>query len=130
MRTAIEEAAGEVCRRMNPKGPARGPDWVLVAALVREVIQMLIARCAPTPEAGYRYLTRKFGPVELLLGLARRRDRRIRWAVTACWRGPEDQLRELQAAVLSAIKRRLTPTLMDRLYRECDPAGKRPEVRT
>jgi hypothetical protein len=129
MRTAIEQAAGEIRQAMGRNGRVQGPEWALILELVREVIQVLIARCAPTPEAGYRYLTRRFGPVELLFGADRRRDRRIRWTVAACWRGPADQLADVQAAVLSAVRRRLTRQLMERLYRECDSTAVR-EVRT
>jgi hypothetical protein len=119
MPSAIEQAAGEIRRTMTADGKAEAPDWSVVTELVRELVWDLIAGCAPTPAAGYAYLTREFGPVERLLGAGRRRERRIRRAVAAHWHGPADRLGEVEAAVLSAIRRRLSRLMMDHLYGEC-----------
>ena len=119
MPSAIEQAAGEIRRATTANGKVAALDWVLVADLVRDLVWALIVGCAPTPAAGYAYLTREFGPIERLLGAERRRERRIRRAVAAHWRGPADRLAEVQAAVLSAIRGRLSRLMMDHLYGEC-----------
>jgi hypothetical protein len=119
MASAIEQAAGEIRHAMAADGKAEALDWVLVADLVRNLVWALIVGCAPTPAAGYAYLTREFGPVERLLGAERRREGRIRRAVAANWRGPADRLSEVEEAVLSATRRRLSRLMMDQLYGEC-----------
>lgn len=119
MPSAIEQAAGEIRRTMTAGGKAEAPDWSLVINLVRDLVRALFVGCAPTPAAGYAYLKRDFGPLERLLGAERRRERRIRRAVTANWHGPADRLGEVEDAVLSAIRRRLSRLMMDQLYGEC-----------
>jgi hypothetical protein len=119
MRSAIEQAADEIRRAMTADGRAEGPEWSLVVELVRDLVWELIVGCAPTPAAGYAYLTREFGPIERLFGAERRRERRVRRAVAARWRGPADRLGEVQAAVLAGIGRRLSRLMMDHLYAEC-----------
>jgi len=57
--------------------------------------------------------------LKVILGAGRRRERRIRRAVAAHWHGPADRLGEVEAAVLSAIRRRLSRLMMDHLYGEC-----------
>jgi hypothetical protein len=119
MRSAIEQAAGEIRRAMTDGGKLEAVDWVLIVDLVRDLVWDLIVGCAPTPAAGYAYLTREFGPIERLFGAERRRERRIRRAVADRWRGPAEQLGEVQAAVLSGIGARLSRLMMDHLYAEC-----------
>jgi len=119
MRSAMEQAAGEIRRAMTDGGKVEAVDWLLITGLVRDLVWALIVGCAPTPAAGYAYLTREFGPIERLFGAERRRKLRIRRAVAAHWRGPADQLGEVQAAVLSGIGRRLSRLMMDHLYAEC-----------
>jgi hypothetical protein len=119
MRSAIEQAAGEIGRAMTAEGRAEAVDWLLIVGLVRDLVWELIVGCAPTPADGYAYLTREFGPIERLFGAERRRERRIRRAVAAHWRGPAERLGEVQAAVLSGIGRRISRLMMDHLYAEC-----------
>jgi hypothetical protein len=119
MRSAIEQAAGEIRLAMTDGGKVEAVDWVLIIDLIRDLVWDLIVGCAPTPAAGYTYLTREFGPIERLFGAERRRERRIRRAVVDHWRGPAEQLGEVQAAVVSGIGGRLSRLMMDHLYAEC-----------
>ncbi|HKB01618.1 MAG TPA: hypothetical protein VKD90_05330 [Gemmataceae bacterium] len=119
MRSAIEQAAGEIRRAMTADGKVEAVDWLLITDLVRDLVWALIVGCAPTPAAGYAYLTREFGPIERLFGAERRRERRIRRAVADHWRGSAQHVGEVQAAVLSGIGRRLSRLMMDHLYAEC-----------
>ena len=111
MRSAIEQAAGEIRGALTADGRAGAVEWLLVVDLVRDLVWELINGCAPTPAAGYAYLTREFGPVERLFG-----------AVAARWRGPADRLADVQSAVLAGIGRRLSRLMMDHLYAECGEA--------
>jgi hypothetical protein len=122
MRSAIEQAAGEIRGALTADGRAGAVEWLLVVDLVRDLVWELINGCAPTPAAGYAYLTREFGPVERLFGAERRRERRVRRAVAARWRGPADRLADVQSAVLSGIGRRLSRLMIHHLYAECGEA--------
>jgi hypothetical protein len=104
---------------MTADGRVEAVDWLLITELVRDLVWDLIVGCAPTPAAGYAYLTREFGPIERLLGAERRRERRIRRVVAARWHGPADQLEAVQRAVHTGIGRRLSRLMMDHLYAEC-----------
>jgi hypothetical protein len=119
MASAIEQAAGEIRRAMAANGKVVAVDWAVVTELVRDLVWALIVGCAPSPAAGYAYLTREFGPIERLFGAERRRERRIRRAVATHWHGPADRLGEAEDAVLLGIRRRLSRLMMDQLYGEC-----------
>jgi hypothetical protein len=119
MTSAIERAAGAIRQAMTLDGKAQAPDWFLIVDLVRDVVRALMLGCAPNPAAGYDYLTREFSLFERLLGAGRRRERRIRRAIARHWRGPADQLAEVQAAVLAGISWRLNRTMLYHLYAEC-----------
>ena len=91
---------------------AAGPDWFAILDLVRAVVRQLMSGCAPTPQAGYDYLTETYPWWRPFAAGARRRA--IRRAVERA--GGSEADADKVIAALAAGK--LNPALMRGLYDE------------
>lgn len=97
----------------------RGPiDWFIFTDLIAQAVKTLINGCAPTPEKAVRHLTWRplidWGGRRLAAHRQAIRDR-----IRDSWRGPWDQLADVQQRVIDAIDNgTLTVKLMRDLYAE------------
>lgn len=97
----IKAAAVAVFGPRLVQGPEAIPMSLLLDLLKNIGYALLFGNCRPQPDDVAKQLSRKFGPIQKLLGAERRRDSQVRQLIAEHWNGD----RSLVAAIHADIKR-------------------------